>query len=63
MDKSLGVIIFAVGFAHFLYTFLRHKKTLFTMVDLLAMLFGAALWQYPEKVNEVAGYLGSMISR
>jgi hypothetical protein len=56
LDKSLGILIFVVGMAHFLYLFIGHKRSTLMVVDILAILFGAALWQYPEKVNEILGF-------
>jgi membrane-bound ClpP family serine protease len=53
LDKNLGIILFAVGIVYFLYAFISHKKSILTVFAVVAMLFGAALYQFPEKVNEI----------
>lgn len=55
IDKTLGIIIFFVALIHFLYLFVGHKQSVMKIVDVIAILFGAAVWQYPEKVNELLG--------
>ena len=55
IDKTLGIIIFFAGLVHFLYLFIGHKQSVMKFVDIAAILFGAAVWQYPEKVNELLG--------
>jgi hypothetical protein len=55
LDKTLGIIIFAAGLIHFLYMFIGHHHGFMKIVDILAILFGAALWQFPEKVNDLLG--------
>lgn len=57
LDKNVGIIAFAAGLVYFLYAFLSHKKSVLTVVAVIAMLFGAALYQFPEKVNEIVAVL------
>ena len=55
LDKTLGIIIFTVALLHFLYLFIGHKQSVFRIIDIIGILFGAAVWQFPEKVNEILG--------
>lgn len=55
LDKTLGIIIFAASLIHFLYLFIGHKHSFMKIIDIAGILFGAALWQYPEKVNDLLG--------
>ncbi|MFA6032671.1 MAG: hypothetical protein WC889_07220 [Myxococcota bacterium] len=53
LDKNLGLIVMIVCLAHFCYMFLAHKKSILQVIDVIGILFGSALYQYPEKVNEI----------
>mgnify|MGYP001577000619 CR=1 FL=1 len=55
LDKTLGIIIFTASLLHFLYLFIGHKQSVMKIVDIAGILFGAALWQFPEKVNDLLG--------
>ena len=55
LDRTMGIIILVVSLVHFLYMFVGHKQGFMKIVDIIGMLFGAALWQFPEKVNEILG--------
>jgi uncharacterized membrane protein HdeD (DUF308 family) len=61
ISRELGLALIAGGVAHLVYLFYKERRSFFRWVDIAAVLFGAALWQYPEKTNEIVGKIISKL--
>jgi|GEM_PF-1820601 len=53
LTSTNGLIIFLFGLVHLIYMFFSGSKSFMRIVDVIAIIFGTALWQYPEKVHAI----------
>jgi hypothetical protein len=53
LNSTNGLIIFLAGLIHLIYLFFSGSKSVMRYIDAIAMVFGVALWRYPEKVQAI----------
>lgn len=53
LTSTNGLILFLFGIVHIVYLFFAGSKSFMKVVDIIAILVGAALWQYPEKIHAI----------
>ena len=61
LPRGLGLVLLFGGIIHIVYMFYSSKRSILRWIGILAVLFGAALWQYPEKTNEIIGQITGKI--
>ncbi len=53
LTSTNGLVLFLIGLVHLVYLFFAGSKSIMRIIDVIAILFGTALWQYPEKVHAI----------
>ncbi len=53
LTDTNGLVLFLVALAHLIYLFFSGSKSIMRYIDIVALLFGIALWQYPEKIHAI----------
>ncbi|MCX7944734.1 MAG: hypothetical protein N2746_09535 [Deltaproteobacteria bacterium] len=53
LTSTNGLVIFLAGLVHLIYLFFSGSKSVLRYLDLVAIVFGVALWRYPEKIQAI----------
>ncbi len=53
LSSTNGLILFLLALFHLIYMFFSGSKSIMRYIDIVALLFGLALWQYPEKIHAI----------
>lgn len=53
LSSTNGLILFLLALFHLIYIFFSGSKSVMRYIDIVALLFGLALWQYPEKIHAI----------
>jgi len=53
ITETNGLILFLIGLFHLIYVFFSGSKSIIRYIDIIAILLGIAIWQYPERAQAI----------
>lgn len=53
LTSTNGLVLFLAALFHLIYLFFAGNKSFMRYIDIIALIFGVALWRYPEKIQAI----------